>query len=243
MILYCILLFRLFSYLVNFVYRRFPGTWKFKFPKTSFRFVIRHKKILINKKRVTLRKSTNKRFPGWFTFPYRGVTYFTRFTSRGIKIVSVKGKKVITSKVVSRPKKGKKTPTKGKKKPTTGKKQPKTGKNPKTGEKKPTTGEKKPKKGKKHPTTGKKQPKTGKKPKKGEKKPTTGEKKPKKGKKHPTTGEKQPKKGKKQPKKGKKTPSEKRPGKPRKRKRLKIHFLDTNFNLYFYVKTLIFILS
>lgn len=225
MVLYCISPLYLFSCLVNFFLRRFPGTWKFKFPKTSFRFVIKHRKITINKKPITLRRSTNVRFPGWRTFSYRGVRYFTRFTSKGIKIVSVKGKKIITSTVVSRPKRKPATrPKKGKK-------------NPKKGTKTPTTGEKKPKKGKKEPTTGKKQPKTGKNPKKGEKTPTTGEKKPKKGKKHPKTGKKQPEKGKKQPKKGEKKPSEKRPGKPRKRKQLTIFTTYTKSNTFFTVQS------
>merc|ERR1712168_614308 len=120
----------------------------------------------INKKPIKLTRSTNKKFPGWWTFPYQKVTYFIRFTTRGVKIVSFKGKKVITPKVVSKPKRKPKKPTKGKKTPKTGKK-PKGEKKPKTGKK--LKGEKKPKTGKK--PKGEKKPK-GKKPKKGETKPT-----------------------------------------------------------------------
>ena len=185
--------------LVTFLLRRFPGTWKFKFPKVSFKFVIKHRRITINKRPIKLRPSKNKKFPGWWTFPFHKVTYYIRFTTKGIKIVTLKNNKVVTAKVVkkpkrtpgTKPKKGKKKPTKGTKKPTKGEKKPKTGK------KKPTKGTKKPKKGKKKPTKGEKKPKE-KKPKKGEKKPTKGKKQPKKGKKKPkkTPKSKLPKKGK-----------------------------------------------
>ena len=151
--------------------RRHPGTWKFKFPKVSFKVAIRNRRITINKKPIKLRPSKNKKFPGWWTFPFRKVNYFVRFTTKGLKVVSFKGKKVIIPKVVSR----------------------KPGKKPKKGGKKPTKGEKKPKTGEKKPTKGKK-PKTGKKPKKGTKKPKKGKKHPKKGKKHPKKGGKKPKK-------------------------------------------------
>ena len=154
--------------------RRHPGTWRFKFPKVSFKVAIRNRRITINKKPIKLRPSKNKKFPGWWTFPFRKVNYFVRFTTKGLKVVSFKGKKVIIPKVLSR----------------------KPGKKPKKGGKKPTKGEKKPKTGEKKPTKGKK-PKTGKKPATGTKKPKKGTKKPKKGKKHPKKGKKHPKKGKK----------------------------------------------
>ena len=136
--------------LVTFFLRRFPGTWKFKFPKVSFKFVIKHKRITINKRPIKLRPSKNKKFPGWWTFPFHKVIYYVRFTTKGIRIVTLKNNKVVTSKVVSKPKR--KKPTKGTKKPTKGTKKPTKGeKKPKTGKKKPTKGTKKPKKGEKKP--------------------------------------------------------------------------------------------
>merc|ERR1711962_349968 len=125
----------------------------------------------INKRSIKLRPSKNKKFPGWWTFPFHKVIYYIRFTTKGIRIVTLKNNKVVTSKVVSKPKR---------KKPTKGTKKPKKEKKPKTGKKKPTKGTKKPK-GEKKPKTGKK------KPTKGTKKPTKGTKKPtkKNPKKHP----------------------------------------------------------
>ena len=134
--------------LVTFFLRRFPGTWKFKFPKVSFKFVIKHKRITINKRPIKLRPSKNKKFPGWWTFPFHKVIYYVRFTTKGIRIVTLKNNKVVTSKVVSKPKR---------KKPTKGTKKPKKEKKPKTGKKKSTKGTKKPK-GEKKPKTGKMKP-------------------------------------------------------------------------------------
>ena len=197
--------------------RRHPGTWRFKFPKVSFKVTIKNRRIRINKKPIKLQPSKNKKFPGWWTFPFRRVNYFIRFTTKGVKLVSVKGKKPIITKIVKRkpgtkPKKGGKKPTKEERKPKTGEKKPSKGKKPKPG-KKPATG-------KATPTTGKKNPKTGKKT------PKRGKKQPKKGKKHPN-------KGKKHPKKGEKRPITTRPGKPGKRKQLtvKIAFPNTIMSL------------
>merc|ERR1712039_704726 len=157
---------------VSFLLGRFPGLYTIRFPKTTFRFVISHRRITIGRKTIRLRPSTNKRYIGWWTFPFRRVTYYIRFTSKGIRILTIKGKEVVPGKTIrkivkeKKPKRGK-TPKKGKKgkKPKEGKK----GKKPRKGKKgkKPNKGKKgkKPKKGKK-----------GKKPKKG-----TKGKKPKKG--------------------------------------------------------------
>merc|ERR1712072_669772 len=152
---------------VTFFVKQFRGIWKFKFPKISFKFTIKNKKITINKRPTKLRRSTNPRFPGWYTFVFRTIKYYIKFTTRGIKIVTLKGKKIITSKVVKKPKR---KPAKKPKKPT--------GKKPGKG-KKPSKG-KTPSKGKKPKKEKKPKKPTGKKPSKG-KKPTG--KKPKTGKK------------------------------------------------------------
>merc|ERR1712072_1225728 len=172
---------------VTFFVKRFRGIWKFKFPKISFKFIIKNKKITINKRPTKLRRSTNPRFPGWYTFVFRTIIYYIKLTTRGIKIVTLKGKKIITSKVVKKPKR---KPAKKPKKPS-GKK-PGKGKKPSKG-KTPSKG-KKPKKEKKPKKPTGKKPSKGKKPKKEKntKKPTG--KKPSKGKK--PTGKK-PKTGKK----------------------------------------------
>merc|ERR1711962_1892977 len=123
---------------VSFLLGRFPGLYTFKFPRMSFRFVISHRRITIGRKTIRLRPSTNKRYIGWWTFPFRRVTYYIRFTSKGIRILTIKGKKVVPGKTIrkivkeKKPKRGKK-PKKGKKgkKPKKGKK----GKKPKTGKK------------------------------------------------------------------------------------------------------------
>ena len=83
---------------------RLTGTWGLKFPRATFKFVIRHGRITLNRRTIKLRPSKNKKFPGWFTFPYRRVTYYIRFTPRGVRVVTLKGKKVVTGRVVSRPK-------------------------------------------------------------------------------------------------------------------------------------------
>merc|ERR1711975_9421 len=104
---------------VSFLLGRFPGFYTFRFPKMSFRFVISHRRIRIGRRTIRLRPSTNKKFIGWWTFPYRRVTYYIRFTSKGIRILTIKGKKVVTGKTIrkvvkeKKPKKGKKP--KGKK--------------------------------------------------------------------------------------------------------------------------------
>ena len=90
---------------MKFFLRIHAGTWVHKFPKgTTLKVVIRNRRIYIGKKLITLRRSKNKRFRGWFTFSYNKVTYYIIFTSRGVKIVKLKGKKVVISRVVSRPK-------------------------------------------------------------------------------------------------------------------------------------------
>merc|ERR1712176_364952 len=139
---------------VSFFLGRFPGLYTFRFPKMNFRFVISHRRITIGKKTIRLRPSTNKKFIGCWTFPYRRVTYYIRFTSKGIRILTIKGKKVVTGKTIrkvvkeKKPKKGKKPKGKKPKK----ERKPK-GKKPKKGGKgkKPKKGGKgkKPKKGKK----------------------------------------------------------------------------------------------
>ena len=160
-----------------------------------------------------MQPSKNKKFPGYWTFPFRRVNYFIRFTTKGLKVASVKGKRPIITKIVRRkpgkkPKKGGKTSTKKEGKPKTGEKKPSKGKKPKPG-KKPATGEKRPTTGKKNPTTGKKTPK--------------------KGKKHPKNGKKHPNQGKKHHKKGEKRPITTRPGKPGNGKQLTVNiaFLKT----------------
>merc|ERR1712072_1463092 len=100
---------------VTFFVKRFRGIWKFKFPKISFKFTIKNKKITINKRPTKLRRSTNSRFPGWYTLVFRTIKYYIKFTTRGIKIVTLKGKKIITSQVVKKPKR---KPAKKPKKPT-----------------------------------------------------------------------------------------------------------------------------
>merc|ERR1712003_314524 len=92
-----------------------------------------------------LRPSTNKKFIGWWTFPYRRVTYYIRFTSKGIRILTIKGKKVVTGKTIrkvikeKKPKKGKKPKGKKPKKERKPKgKKPKKEKKPKKGGKKPS---------------------------------------------------------------------------------------------------------
>merc|ERR1711973_545882 len=168
---------------VSFLLGRFPGLYTFKFPKVSFRFVISNRKIKIGRKTIRLKPSSNKKLIGWWTFPYRRVTYYIRFTSKGIRILTIKGKKVVTGKTIRKVVKEKK-PKKGKK--PKGKK-PKWARKPKG--KKPKKGGKgkKPKKGGKGKKPKKERKPKGKKPKKGGKgkKPKKGGKgkKPKKGKK------------------------------------------------------------
>ena len=96
--------FRSFLVSMKFLFRRMTGTWGFKFPQASFKFVIKHHKIKIGKTTLKLRRSKNKRFRGWWTFPFHKMTYYVRFTTRGIRVVSMKGKKVITGRVTTRPK-------------------------------------------------------------------------------------------------------------------------------------------
>ena len=79
------------------------GTWGFKFPTASFKFVIKHHKIKIGKTTIKLRRSKNKRFRGWWTFPFHKMTYYVRFTTRGIRVVSMIGKKIVKGKVTTRP--------------------------------------------------------------------------------------------------------------------------------------------
>merc|ERR1712189_80431 len=55
---------------VSFLLGRFPGLYTFKFPKVSFRFVISNRKIKIGRKTIRLKPSSNKKFIGWWTFPY-----------------------------------------------------------------------------------------------------------------------------------------------------------------------------
>merc|ERR1712189_155961 len=103
---------------VSFLLGRFPGLYTFKFPKVSFRFVISNRKIKIGRKTIRLKPSSNKKFIGWWTFPYRRVTYYIRFTSKGIRILTIKGKKVVPGKTIRKivkPKnKGKNPKPKGK---------------------------------------------------------------------------------------------------------------------------------
>ena len=175
-----------YTFSVTFFVKRFPGTWKFKFPKISFKFAIKNRKIMIANKPTKLKRSKNPRFPGWYTFVFHTTKFYIKFTSSGIKIVKLKGNKVITSRIVKKPKQK-----------TT--KKPKNGKKPKTLLRKKLTKAKKVSTGKK-PSKGKK-PKTGNKPNKNNKPNKT--KKPSKSKR--PTKNKKPKKGKKskKPRKGK----------------------------------------
>merc|ERR1712157_594532 len=70
---------------------------------------------------------------GW-TFPYRRVTYYIRFTSKGIRILTIKGKKVVPGKTIRKivkPKNKGKNPKKNKNKRKNPKKNKNKGKNPK----------------------------------------------------------------------------------------------------------------
>ena len=89
---------------LKFLFGRLTGTWGFKFPHAKLRFVIRKRKITIGKRTIRLRPSKDKRFRGWWTFPYRKVTYYVRFTSRGIRVVKLVGKRVVTARLTSKPK-------------------------------------------------------------------------------------------------------------------------------------------
>merc|ERR1712235_230310 len=118
---------------VSFLLRRFPGLYTFRFPKVSFRFVISHRRIRIGRRTIRLRPSTNKKFIGWWTFPYRRVTYYIRFTSKGIRILTIKGKKVVPGKTIRKivkPKNKGKNPKKNKNKGKNPKKNKNKGKNP-----------------------------------------------------------------------------------------------------------------
>merc|ERR1712098_381630 len=66
----------------KFLIRRLAGTWGFKFPKASFKFVIRNQRITIGRRTIKLRPSKNKRYPGWQTFRYKNVIYYIRFTTK-----------------------------------------------------------------------------------------------------------------------------------------------------------------
>merc|ERR1712176_1356464 len=119
---------------VSFLIGRFPGLYTFKFPKVSFRFVISNRKIKIGRKTIRLKPSSNKKFIGWWTFPYRRVTYYIRFTSKGIRILTIKGKKVVPGKTIRKivkPKNKGKNPKKNKNKGKNPKKNKNKGKNPK----------------------------------------------------------------------------------------------------------------
>merc|ERR1712002_1115250 len=61
---------------------------------------IRNKRITIGRRTIRLRRTKNKKFRGWWTFPYRRVTYYIRFTKRGIRVVTLKGKKVVTLRTI-----------------------------------------------------------------------------------------------------------------------------------------------
>merc|ERR1712142_1182443 len=106
-----------------------------------------HRGITINKKTIKLQPSKNKKFPGWWTFPYKKVTYYITFTTRGVKVVTLKGTKVVTGKTTTKPK-----TKKNKKHPKGNKKHPKgTKKHPKGTKKHPKGTKKHPKGNKKHP--------------------------------------------------------------------------------------------
>ena len=135
-----------YTFSVTFFVKRFPGTWKFKFPKISFKFAIKNRKIMIANKPTKLKRSKNPRFPGWYTFVFHTTKFYIKFTSSGIKIVKLKGNKVITSRIVKKPKQK-----------TT--KKPKNGKKPKTLIRKKLTKGKKPRKNNKS-SMGKKPRKT-----------------------------------------------------------------------------------
>merc|ERR1711962_1070379 len=87
---------------VSYLLGRFHGLYTVKFPKTTFKFLISNRKITIGKKVIRLRTSTNKRYTGYWTFPFHGVTYYIRFISnphfRRITTLTIKGKKVIYGK-------------------------------------------------------------------------------------------------------------------------------------------------
>ena len=122
------------AFLVSFLLGRFPGLYTFKFPKVSFRFVISNRKIKIGRKTIRLKPSSNKKFIGWWSFPYRRVTYYIRFTSKGIRILTIKGKKVVPGKTIRKivkPKNKGKNPKKNKNKGKNPKKNKNKGKNPK----------------------------------------------------------------------------------------------------------------
>ena len=85
--------------LFNFVFKRFTGAWGFRFPKVSFKFVIRNRKIHIGKTLIKLKPSTNLKYKGWFTFVYRRITYYIRFTLGGVRIIYLHGKKPVTGRV------------------------------------------------------------------------------------------------------------------------------------------------
>merc|ERR1711962_1739576 len=74
---------------VSYLLGRFPGLYTVRFPKVTFGFVIAHRRVTIGKKTIKLRPSTNKKYIGWWTFPFHRVTYYIKFTSKGIRILTI----------------------------------------------------------------------------------------------------------------------------------------------------------
>merc|ERR1712072_1679696 len=86
------------------------GTWIFQYPGMTFKFVISHGHITINKRPIRLVPSNNKKFPtaaGWLMFTYRTWVYYIRISITGIKVVAFHGGKIVLGKVTGKVKKPK----------------------------------------------------------------------------------------------------------------------------------------
>merc|ERR1712072_989163 len=106
------------------VLSRISGTWTFRYPGMTFKFVISHGHITINKLPIRLVPSNNKKFPtsaGWLMFTYRTWVYYIRISITGIKVVAFHGGKMVLGMVTGKVKK----PSKGKGKPKGKGKKPK----------------------------------------------------------------------------------------------------------------------
>ena len=87
-------------FLVIKVISQFTGSWKLKFPKpfNSFKISIQRGHVTIEGHPIQLELSTNVQFPltsGWLRFVYHSMIYYIQFTNQGVKVVVLRGGKVV----------------------------------------------------------------------------------------------------------------------------------------------------
>merc|ERR1712150_132843 len=87
--------------IVTFILRRLTGR---TFKVANFKFVIHHGRIFFGKRPIRLRVSKNKKFPGYFTFTINKWVYYIKFTTRGLIVFGVNGRKVVKTAVITKKK-------------------------------------------------------------------------------------------------------------------------------------------